>query len=316
MGEDHLARVEEVPPEGDPEGLGQGGSAVESVAHQGHAHHGQVGPNLVPEGPLDLDLQEGKTLKTTGHTVTGLGRVGAGPGAEPDMFGHDLHPLGVFPMRNHRQIDDPLGHHGPLDEGEVALVYGPLGARDPHGLEGLDSAGHHDQPGGLGVESVHEPRLAAFEAHRAGLGVTPEDGVGEGPRLVGAEGVGGHARGFVEHDHGLVLVAHHEDGLGGGDGAEILRGEHALDGDLGPLGQGVSLAEPAPVDPNLPLVEQGTDPGPGELGQEFDKDLVESLAGVTGLDGEAPRGVGRVGQIGRVGIEGGRGVAHGWWRGP
>ena len=95
---------------------------------------------------------------------------------------------------------------GGRDVSAAYLARGKLGGKR---LVGRVVLGHHQQPGGVAVEPVHDPR-AQPPPHPGQIGDVVEERVHQRPARVAGRGVHHQAGGLVHHQQRVVLMDHRE----------------------------------------------------------------------------------------------------------
>src|SRR5487761_2301031 len=124
--------------------------AVDGIARDGVPEGSQVDPDLVGPAGDEVDLEERPAPEALADPV-------AGDGWPPVR--DDGHPGPLARIAPDRRLDPAGGRlHATLDQGEVRLLAPPrLELRHEAGL-GHVRLGHHDEPGGVAVEAMHDPR--------------------------------------------------------------------------------------------------------------------------------------------------------------
>ncbi len=157
--------------------------------------------------------------------------------------------------------------HAPLLQGGAQRLERRLAARDDH------------QAGGVGVQAVHDARLARAVADAEQLGVATEQRVGEGARLPGTERRGGLARRLVHHQDLRALEAHLERGVGRRDRRGVRVGDAGgVDGEHVALGDQRALGQPPAVDAHQAIVDGLLEPRARQAGGERRGRLVQAHA--------------------------------------
>ena len=124
--------------------------AVAHVAGDRQAEVGEMRSDLM--GPPCHRAQGEQRIATTGrdHVVLGRRRAAAG---------HDRHPLPVARIASDRRLDPPARRrYLATHQRQVLLLDAPIPELAHQARLGELGLGHHDQPTGLLVEPMHDPR--------------------------------------------------------------------------------------------------------------------------------------------------------------
>jgi hypothetical protein len=146
-----------LPPE-TAQGLGEfgGGSfgdpqppAIDGVTDQGVAYMGHVDPDLVGPARPKQQAQMGMGRKAPGHLIESRGR----PAILHDRHFHPRQRMAAQGGIHLSAGDDPALDHGDVFPADGACLY--LGHELPMGGQG---ARHDQQPAGILVEAMYDPR--------------------------------------------------------------------------------------------------------------------------------------------------------------
>ncbi len=218
-------------------------AAVDGVPHDRVAGAGEVSADLVARRPPRLDLEQGEPTRAGADPIARRHRTRPGHRA---IHRDDAHAARAPLVGHHgcRHLPD-RGQRAILHDGEVPLVQQLGGDRRPQSREGLRAPRRDHEARGLVVQAVHDPWLEPAEAHVQQVRVSAEQGVDEGPPLMGGARRRRLARGLV-HDHQIVPLQHDDQTR-----AELGRGPCAVRDphhDGGVRDERGPLAPPPPVD--------------------------------------------------------------------
>ncbi len=191
-----------------------GVGAVEQVAAARVAQRGHVHPDLVGAAGLQADAHQAGRPERLKRVVVGDARPPAGDHREPAVAGR-MPPDG--------RVDGAAQRvRMPLDESVVRLGHGALAECLLEHAVGALALGDHHQPGGVGVQPVHD--ALAFGGPAGGHRMPGGEQAAEhgGPRPAG-RGMRRDAARLVHHRDVVVLV----DDL---QAARRLRGGHGVPG--------------------------------------------------------------------------------------
>ncbi len=246
VGEAQRRGVQPLPGQAQPLGEDRVG-AVEQVPRAGMAQGRHVHPDLVRPPRFQLDLDQAGGPERFDRVVVGHAGAAAVDHREPPV------PGGVPADRRIHGAAQRVGMT--LDQGVVALVHRALAERTlQRGVGGL-ALGHHHQPGGAGVQPVHDPLALG--------GPGTGDGVPAGPQARQHGGPGPARRrvrrdpgGLVHHDDVLVLG---DDGQAGNrllaaNGAAEAGGGGRVTSSHSPAGTRCDFAAGRPSTRTFPLV--------------------------------------------------------------
>ncbi len=230
-----------------------GRAAVELVACERVPEGGEMSANLVAQGFRRVRLYEGPWARALLDTIAGRGRTRA---VAHDVARVDARVDATLVLRvvGERKLDRAFVGEAVLRAHDgVGLVEALLFEGGLELVERRRIAGHHDEPGGVGVEAVHDAWLARRVADPGQVRVVPDEGVHEGAFFTGAQRGGGLPRRLVGDDDAAPLEPNHQRrvrlGLRGGVRVGDLR---EIDGDRLPRLNGSPLGAAAPVDTHRP----------------------------------------------------------------
>ena len=192
--------------EGDPHGLGKGAFAstappINGVADEGIAFGGEVDPDLVRPTRRKSALREGcRILEDAEDAIAGHRGFSAAA--------HHGHGLAVAGIAADGALDLALARlRDAPDDREIGAL--DPACREIGGERGVRTLGLGDdhEAARILVEPVHDPRPPHAAYPREALAAVREEGIDEGAVGISGSGMNDEARGLVEHQQRLILVA-------------------------------------------------------------------------------------------------------------
>jgi len=250
------------------------------------ADGGKVDAQLMTHGNAGARFDERPIAGHAEHAERGVGlsRAVASHVARMHARIHPLLVLGVV-----RDGDPDLARRGEASavaDEEVAFFDGARLEAFGERFERRLGSRRENEPRGVGIEPMNEPRLARRIADLFHFRVVTDERVGERAgfavfdgscRLTGRLFDDDGLRGLESHDQRRGRLGH---GVGPG------RVGHG-DDDLIALSREIAFARPLAVDAHAPLFEQSACAFAAEAGDRGDDDLVETLASLRSFDHEA-----------------------------